>query len=327
MGGALRRGAAAVRRARHGRGARRARSRARRSCSCCSTRPSIARRRIPVTSRATRRASARTAASTRTPPPGSSWRWRGWAAATRSVELFHMLNPINHARTAADVARYKTEPYVVAGDVYAPAAARRPRRLELVHRLGRLDVSRRPREHARAAAARRDVQHRPVHPVVVARGTRLSWRVQTTQYLIAVSNPDRQCRGVATATVDGIEANPMAIPLVDDGVTHLVTALDLQQGTTAWMVPVGDGPRNHPHIAHLNLPPLGMETRGNPLVTRTLLFIAQGGGNIGAAPRRRPAAASSCRRPRRASCTPSTRPQGGSSGRRRRRSPGRWLRR
>ena len=73
-----------------------------------------------------------------------------------------------------------------------------------------------------------------------------------------------------------------------------VTALDLRQGTIAWMAPMGDGPRNHPHIAHLNLPPLGMETRGNPLVTRTLLFVAQGGGNVGAAP---PAAGSGIKLP------------------------------
>ena len=30
---------------------------------------------------------------------------------------------------------------------------------------------------------------------------------------------------------------------------------------------MGDGPRRHPLLADLNLPPLGMETRGNPLVT------------------------------------------------------------
>ena len=39
-----------------------------------------------------------------------------------SVELFHLLNPINHARTPADVTRYKVEPYVVAADVYAHPA-------------------------------------------------------------------------------------------------------------------------------------------------------------------------------------------------------------
>jgi cyclic beta-1,2-glucan synthetase len=30
-----------------------------------------------------------------------------------------MLNPVNHARTQAEVARYKVEPYVVAADVYS----------------------------------------------------------------------------------------------------------------------------------------------------------------------------------------------------------------
>ncbi len=63
-----------------------------------------------------------------------------------------------------------------------------------------------------------------------------------------------------------------------------VTALDLNQGTQAWMVPVGEGPRTHPRLAALNLPPLGMQTRGNPLATKTLLFIAQGGGALGPPP-------------------------------------------
>ena len=44
----------------------------------------------------------------------------------RAAELFALLNPINHARTPAEVARYKVEPYVVAADVYsvAPHAGR-----------------------------------------------------------------------------------------------------------------------------------------------------------------------------------------------------------
>ena len=41
------------------------------------------------------------------------------ARATRRPTLFSLLNPINHARTRADVHRYKVEPYVVAADVYA----------------------------------------------------------------------------------------------------------------------------------------------------------------------------------------------------------------
>lgn len=39
-----------------------------------------------------------------------------------AVELFHMLNPINHSRTRADVERYKVEPYVVVADVYTHPA-------------------------------------------------------------------------------------------------------------------------------------------------------------------------------------------------------------
>ena len=35
------------------------------------------------------------------------------------VELFHMINPVNHTRDAASVDRYVTEPYVMDGDVYA----------------------------------------------------------------------------------------------------------------------------------------------------------------------------------------------------------------
>ena len=79
----------------------------------------------------------------------------------------------------------------------------------------------------------------------------------------------------------------MAMPSVD-GLPLMkppysrVTAIDLRQGSIAWMSAVGDGPRRHPLIAHLNLPPLGMETRGHPLATKTLLFIAQGGGGLGA---------------------------------------------
>ena len=36
-----------------------------------------------------------------------------------AMELFHMINPINHTRIAEDVERYRAEPYAVAADVYA----------------------------------------------------------------------------------------------------------------------------------------------------------------------------------------------------------------
>jgi hypothetical protein len=44
--------------------------------------------------------------------------------AGKVPELFHMLNPINHSRTASQVEQYMTEPYAVAGDVYDQPAHR-----------------------------------------------------------------------------------------------------------------------------------------------------------------------------------------------------------
>jgi quinoprotein glucose dehydrogenase len=42
------------------------------------------------------------------------------------------------------------------------------------------------------------------------------------------------------------------------------------------MVPNGDGPRHHPLLKPLNLPPLGNPGRSAPLLTRTLLFVGEG---------------------------------------------------
>ena len=43
--------------------------------------------------------------------------------AERAFELFNMINPVNHANSADSIAVYKTEPYVLASDVYALPAA------------------------------------------------------------------------------------------------------------------------------------------------------------------------------------------------------------
>ena len=55
-----------------------------------------------------------------------------------------------------------------------------------------------------------------------------------------------------------------------------ITAIDLNRGEQAWMVPNGDGPRNHPLLKDLHLPPLGQAVRAAPLVTKTLLFVTEG---------------------------------------------------
>jgi quinoprotein glucose dehydrogenase len=56
-----------------------------------------------------------------------------------------------------------------------------------------------------------------------------------------------------------------------------VTAIDLNRGEHIWTIPLGNGPREHPALKPLNLPPLGWDRRGFPVVTRALLFVAQEG--------------------------------------------------
>jgi len=54
----------------------------------------------------------------------SVWAVMAFAAlgdARRAWELLRLINPINHGRTAEDIATYRVEPYVVAADVYALA--------------------------------------------------------------------------------------------------------------------------------------------------------------------------------------------------------------
>ena len=90
----------------------------------------------------------------------------------KAAELFSILNPIHHASTRAAVHRYKVEPYVACADVYSRAAARRPRRLDLVHRLGRMDVSGGPRVDPRLPPARRDARPRSMRAEGLARASR-----------------------------------------------------------------------------------------------------------------------------------------------------------
>jgi len=138
-----------------------------------------------------------------------------------AVELFHMLNPINHTRTHADVERYQAEPYVVAADVYthAPHIGRGgwtwyTGSAAWMHRLGLESILGLSRAGASFSVA----------PCVSASWGRftLNWRHGSSLYAIVVENPGRRNRGVAHASLDGTPVDPCAIPLVDDGATHRV---------------------------------------------------------------------------------------------------------
>jgi quinoprotein glucose dehydrogenase len=55
-----------------------------------------------------------------------------------------------------------------------------------------------------------------------------------------------------------------------------ITAYDMNKGEKVWQVANGDGPRDHPALKGLNLPPLGIPGRPAPLLTKTLLFLGEG---------------------------------------------------
>ncbi len=86
-----------------------------------------------------------------------------------AVELFHMLNPINHSRTPAAVERYKVEPYVVAADVYTHPAHIGRGGWTWYTGSAALDVPPRSRVDPRPPAARRQLRARAVHPRLMGR--------------------------------------------------------------------------------------------------------------------------------------------------------------
>jgi cyclic beta-1,2-glucan synthetase len=141
-----------------------------------------------------------------------------------AVELFHLLNPINHTRSAADVERYKAEPYVTAGDVYAhPAHAGRggwtwyTGSAGWMYRAGLESI----------LGLRRHGPSFELDPCIPSAWPEYSvvWRHGASTYEIAVANPEHRCRGIAEADLDGQPVDPAAIPLVDDGATHRVRAV------------------------------------------------------------------------------------------------------
>jgi cyclic beta-1,2-glucan synthetase len=138
-----------------------------------------------------------------------------------AAELFHMLNPVNHTRTGPDVARYRGEPYVLAGDVTAhPEHAGRAGwtwytgSAGWMYRAGLESI----------LGLRRNGETFELDPCIPSSWPEyaITWRFGRTRYEISVKNPEGRCRGVGAAELDGVAVDPGAIALVDDGGTHEV---------------------------------------------------------------------------------------------------------
>jgi glucose dehydrogenase len=68
---------------------------------------------------------------------------------------------------------------------------------------------------------------------------------------------------------------PDRLPMFKPPYGRLV-AIDLNKGEIKWTVANGDGPRDHPALAGLQLPPLGNPGRFGPTVAGSLVFMGEG---------------------------------------------------
>jgi quinoprotein glucose dehydrogenase len=102
----------------------------------------------------------------------------------------------------------------------------------------------------------------------------------TMAYADFATSPERSGEPASQAppsTMDAISID--GLPIIK-GPYGRITAIDLNRGEHVWMVPNGDGPRFHPLLKHLNLPPLGYPNRPAPLLTKTLLFLGEGSNAV-----------------------------------------------
>ena len=99
-------------------------------------------------------------------------------------------------------------------------------------------------------------------------------RTQPTGVAVAPPDPARsEWRWVSRG---GRVGSPQGLPLLKPPYQR-ITAIDLNTGEHAWMVPFGEGPTDHPAIRHLDLGPLGSRPssgnrEGGLLITRSLLI-------------------------------------------------------
>ena len=139
----------------------------------------------------------------------------------RAFELYQMLNPLTHAATPADVAKYKVEPYVIAADVYTtPGALGRggwtwyTGSASWMYRVGLEAI----------LGFRKQGATLRIDPCVPASWPEITieYRYGTSRYVIVVHSPGAIRGNGAEATLDGVALEHGAIPLVDDGRRHEV---------------------------------------------------------------------------------------------------------
>jgi quinoprotein glucose dehydrogenase len=94
-----------------------------------------------------------------------------------------------------------------------------------------------------------------------------------------MTSPEATMEYASVGTFPDIEGLPII-----KGPYGRITAIDLNKGAEVWMAANGDGPRYHPLLKALNLPPLGVPNRPAAVVTKTLLFLGEGSNAVSGTP-------------------------------------------
>ena len=139
----------------------------------------------------------------------------------RAGELFALLNPINHSSTRAGLHKYKVEPYVAVGDVYAvPPHTGRGGWTWYTGSAGWM--YRAGLESMLGFKLQND--HLKIDPCIPRwwRDFEITYRRGRAVYRIKVENPLGVSRGVVNVEVDGVVQTGDSIALVDDEKTHNV---------------------------------------------------------------------------------------------------------
>ena len=139
----------------------------------------------------------------------------------RAFELYQMLNPLTHSRSVQGVEIYKTEPYVIAADVYS--VGRQIGRGGWTWYTG--SASWMYRVGLEAILGFRKVGTNLFLNPCIPRDWpefTVKYRHGRSEYVITVTNANHVSRGVGVVTLDGSELDGVAIPLKDDGRRHEV---------------------------------------------------------------------------------------------------------
>ncbi len=107
----------------------------------------------------------------------------------------------------------------------------------------------------------------------------------TVEYTHGASEDDQLAgRGAGPSRTGALM--PQGLPLLKPPYTRM-TAINMNTGEHEWMVPLGNGDRirNHPLLRDLNLPPVGGDGVGGPVLTKTLVISALTAGSSTGGPR------------------------------------------